>query len=77
MGPGEFDGPGGFPGGGPGMGPGGRPPMMGTDADFEELDKYNQKQVKKLRKILGDDLHARWRSAHPVEAPALPAIPLR
>jgi len=62
-------GPGGFPGGGPGMGQ--RPPMDGQ-VDFEELDKYNQKQEKKLKKILGDDLYAQWRSNHPMTPTQLP-----
>ena len=48
-------GPGGFHGGGPGMRhPGGRPPMMGGEVDIEEIEKYNQKQETKLKKILGD-----------------------
>jgi len=88
-GPGGFPGggPGGFPGGGPGsggpggghgMGPqGGRPPMMGGFVDIEEIEKYNQKQEKKLRKILGDDLYNQWRSNHPLEAPKLPEIELQ
>ena len=71
-GPGGF--PGGFPGGGPGMGPqGGRPPMDGP-VDIEEIEKYNQKQEKKLKKILGEELYTQWRSAHPMEAPKLPEI---
>lgn len=45
----------GGPGGGHGMGPqGGRPPMMGGFVDIEEIEKYNQKQV---RYFAGDDLH--------------------
>ena len=75
-GPGGFPGggPGGFPGGGPGMGgpQGGRPPMMGGAVDFEAIEKYNKKQEKKLKKILGDDLYAQWRATHPAEAPKLP-----
>ena len=72
---------GGFPGGGPGsggpgghgMGPqGGRPPMMGGSVDIEEIEKYNQKQEKKLKKILGDDLYTQWRASHPMERPKLP-----
>ncbi len=71
MGPGGSQG--GFPGGGPGMGPqGGRPQVTGDDIDFEKLDKYNQKQEKKLKKILGDDLYSQWRSSHPMEVPGLP-----
>ena len=80
MGQGGFPGggPGGFPGGGPGMGPqGGRPPMMGAPADVEEIEKYNQKQEKKLKKILGEDLYNQWRSRHPMEAPKLPEIELQ
>ena len=82
-------GPGGFPGGGPvggpgggpgghGMGPqGGRPPMMGGFVDIEEIEKYNQKQEKKLKKILGEDLYIQWRSNHPLEAPKLPEIEIQ
>ena len=74
-GPGGF--PGGFPGGGPGMGPqGGRPPMGGP-VDIEEIEKYNLKQEKKLEKILGNELYAQWRSAHPMEKPKLPEIELQ
>lgn len=50
-------GPGGFPGGGPGMGPQGDRPPMGGPVDPEEIEKYNQKQEKKLSKILGDELY--------------------
>lgn len=74
-------GPGGFPGGGPsGQRPdfqGGRPPMMGGEADFEAQEKYNAKQDKKLRKILGDDLHRQWRTKHPQERPKLPDVELQ
>lgn len=73
-GPGGFPG-GGFPGGGPGMGPGGRPPFPDGEIDPEELERYNQKQEKKLKKILGEDLYAQWRAAHPQEAPKLPDLP--
>ena len=34
-----------------------------------------EKQVKKLKKILGEDLYAQWRAAHPQEAPKLPDLP--
>lgn len=70
-------GPGGHPGGGPGMrldGQGGRPPQMDSEIDFEKLDKYNQKQEKKLRKILGEDNYSLWRSKHPMESPKLPDV---
>ncbi len=64
------------PGGRPpqgGMGPqGGRPPMMAGEVDIEEIEKYNQNQEKKLKKILGDDLYTQWRASHPMEAPKLP-----
>ena len=64
--------------GGHGMGPqGGRPPMMGGSVDIEEIEKYNQKQEKKLQKILGDDLYNQWRSNHPLEAPKLPELELQ
>lgn len=66
---------GGFPSGGPGMGPGGRPPFPDGVIDPEELERYNQKQEKKLKKILGEDLYAQWRAAHPQEAPKLPDLP--
>ena len=71
-------GPGGFPGGRPpqGMGPGQRPPM-GGDIDPEEIEEYNQKQEKKLKKILGEDLYNQWRSTHPMEVPKLPEIELQ
>ena len=79
-GPGGGMGPGnGHSGGGPGMRPdvqGDRPPM-GGEVDFEKMEKYNQKQEKKLHKILGDELYARWCSSHPAEAPKLPDIELK
>lgn len=56
---------------------GGRPPMMGGETDFEAQEKYNAKQNKKLRKILGDDLHRQWRTKHPQERPKLPDIELQ
>lgn len=56
---------------------GGRPPMMGGEADFEAQEKYNAKQDKKLRKILGDDLHRQWRTKHPQERPKLPDVELQ
>ena len=71
-------GPGGFPGGGPGMGPqGGFPPQMDKGVDFEEIEKYNLKQEKKLKKILGDNLYTQWRSVHPIEKPKLPEIEIQ
>lgn len=45
---------------------------MGDQVDFEELEKYNQKQEKKLKKILGDDLYTQWRASHPMERRKLP-----
>lgn len=32
------------------------------------------KQVKKLKKILGQDLYSQWRSRHPMDAPKLPDL---
>ena len=70
-----------FPGSGPGgQRPdfqGGRPPMMGEAPDMEEIEKYNAKQEKKLKKILGDDLYAQWRAKHPQERPKLPDVELK
>lgn len=61
---------------GPGMGagtpPAGRP--EGQDIDLEKLEKYNLKQDKKLRKIIGDDNFNRWRAAHPHQMPELPGL---
>lgn len=69
---------GGFPGGGPGMGPqGSRPQMKGDDVDIEKFEKYNQKQEKKLKKILGDNLYEQWRSKHSKEALQMPEPKLR
>ncbi len=48
--------------------------MIGGEVDIEEIEKYNQRQEKKLKKILGDDLYTQWRSSHPMEAPKLPEI---
>ncbi len=72
----------GRPQGGPGMGMGpGNPPggdhPMGQEADFEELEKYNLKQDKKLCKIIGEENFAKWRSSHPHDAPKLPDPELR
>ena len=77
MGPG---GPGGMgpggprPGGGPGMRPGNPPSGMPAfgEIDYEKLDKYNAKQDKKLRKIIGDENFEKWRAAHPQEPPKMP-----
>lgn len=69
---------GGGPGGGRGEGmrPGGpqgeRPAMQ--EVDFEKLEKYNLKQDKKLRKIIGDENFNRWRTTHPQEVPKLPDV---
>ncbi|MBQ3814273.1 MAG: hypothetical protein II841_12030 [Bacteroidales bacterium] len=61
---------------GPGMGmgtpPSGRP--EGQDIDLEKLERYNLKQDKKLRKIIGDDNFTRWRAAHPHQMPELPGF---
>ena len=73
---------------GPGMGQGqppqgnpemgaGTPPVgrpEGQDIDLEKLEKYNLKQDKKLRKIIGDDNFTRWRAAHPQQMPKLPGL---
>jgi len=70
-----------------GMGPGGgRGPGMGNppserpkfqDVDMEQLEKYNLKQDKKLRRIIGDENFQAWRAAHPQEMPKLPDIELK
>ena len=70
-------GPGGFPGGQRPDFQGGRPPMMGGDVDIETIEKYNAKQEKKLKKILGDDLYNQWRAKHPQERPKLPDVELQ
>lgn len=57
--------------GGPGMGPGGKP-QMDEDVDFEKMEKYNLKQEKKLKKIIGEENYNLWRSHHKMAAPALP-----
>ena len=63
---------GGAPGGRPdGMRPGGGRPAFMPDVDYEELEKYNAKQDKKLRRIIGDEYFAKWRAAHPRELPPL------
>lgn len=56
---------------------GGRPPMMGGDVNIETIEKYNAKQEKKLKKILGDDLYNQWRAKHPQERPKLPDVELQ
>ena len=64
-------GPGGpRPGGGPGMRPGNPPsgmPAFSGVVDPEELEKYNAKQDKKLRMIIGDENFEKWRANHPQE----------
>ena len=76
MGPG---GPGGSRGSQGGMRPGNPPDgqQMGQEIDFEKLEKYNQKQDKKLCKIIGEENFAKWRSAHPHEVPKLPELELK
>jgi len=82
MGPGSGRGPGMGQGrppqGGQGMEsgtpPSGRPEIQ--DVDLEELEKYNLKQDKKLRRIIGEDNFTQWRSSHPHEIPELPEINL-
>lgn len=69
---GQRPGPGGS---GSGMRPGNPPsgmPAFGGEIDYEELEKYNAKQDKKLRKIIGDENFERWRAAHPHEIPKMP-----
>ena len=84
--PGRGNFPGGGPGGmgpggprpsgsgGPGMRPGNPPSGMPPfgEIDYEALEKYNAKQDKKLRKIIGDENFAIWRAAHPQEVPRMP-----
>ena len=67
---------GGFPGGGPGMRPGNPPSGKPTikEIDYEGVEKYNAKQDKKLRKIIGDENFVKWRAAHPQEAPKMPEL---
>ena len=81
MGPGgKGPGGGGFPGGGPGMRPGNPPsgkPAFGGEVDYEQLEKYNAKQDKKLRKIIGDKNFEQWRASHPLEAPKMPDLELK
>lgn len=71
MGPGGMGPGGGHPQGGrpDGMGPGGGKPR---EIDFEALDKYNAKQEKKLRKIIGDEKFEQWNASHPQRGPKLP-----
>ena len=59
---------------GPGMRPGNPPFQMPAfgEIDYEELEKYNAKQDKKLRKIIGDENFERWRAAHPQRPPKMP-----
>lgn len=64
--------PEGFPGGGrPDFG-GGRPPMGGMAASDEEMEKYYEKQDKKLKKILTAEQYGKWRTKHPVEHLPMP-----
>ena len=73
--PGGPGGKGPRPAGGPGMGPGNPPagmPPMKAGIDYNALDKYNARQDKKLRKIIGDDNFRKWRDSHPLELPKLP-----
>ena len=46
----------------------------GPGIDFATLKKYNAKQEKKLRKILGNELYSQWRSRHPKEKLELPEV---
>lgn len=74
---------GGFPGGGPGVGgpgmggfPGGGPGMGGPGMAMsdEEIEKYYEKQDKKLKKILTAEQYEKWRSRHPMKHIELPEI---
>ena len=49
----------------------------GGDVNIETIEKYNAKQEKKLKKILGDDLYNQWRAKHPQERPKLPDVELQ
>jgi len=44
-------------------------PQMGSQEDFEKMEKYNQKQEKKLKKILGDENFERWNASRPQRGP--------
>lgn len=64
---------GGMPMGGPGMGggfPGGG--SFGTMMTEEEVEKYYEKQDKKLQKILTPEQYTKWRQIHPTDRPQLP-----
>ena len=51
-------------------------PAFGGEVDYEELEKYNAKQDKKLRKIIGDENFEKWRATHPQELPKMPELKL-
>ena len=69
--------PSGGPGGmRPGNPPSGRPPFA-QEIDYEALEKYNAKQDKKLRKIIGDENFEKWSAAHPQEVPKLPELEIQ
>lgn len=79
MGPGGSR-PSGGPGGGPGgMRPGNPPAGMpfGQEVDLDALEKYNARQDKKLRKILGDEYFEQWRARHSQELPKMPDLELK
>lgn len=68
--------PEGFPGGErPDFG-GGRPPIDGPGmaASDEEMEKYYEKQDKKLKKILTAEQYDKWRTKHPVEHLPMPNL---
>ena len=46
------------------MGPGTPPPGF-SPVDPEEIERYNARQEKKLRKIIGDQNYVKWRANHP------------
>ena len=45
--------------------PGGTPPPGFSPVDPEEIERYNARQEKKLRKIIGDQNYVKWRANHP------------
>lgn len=69
------------PGGGHGGMRSGNPPSgrpsFAQEIDYEALEKYNAKQDKKLRKIIGDENFEKWRAAHPQEVPQLPELEIQ
>ena len=60
----------------PGNPPSDRPPFA-QEIDYETLEKYNAKQDKKLRKIIGDEIFEKWSAAHPHEVPKLQELEIQ